>query len=456
MKKSRKVISLVLMCMFIISIFMLSGCGQSSSDANKAPDTKAAAEGPKKEEPKKEEPKKETPKPSNLSLMHDKVGNPDFQPYFLKTAKVANEKIGVNFTPVGYPTTDVYTAAVKAALPTAKAPNIFTWWSTYWSKELADQGLLEDMTPLWDKHKDEYSPALRQAFTINGKVYGFCWSVEYWPVWYNKEIFAKYNINIPKTWSEFTAVCDTLKSKGVTPLNQTVDKEWPAFIWFEQLLAGMNPDVYESLCEGKAKYTDPEVKEAFVLWADMIKKGYFTASSTDFFADMPKMFNDGKLGMILAGTWYYQSQLVDKGVSADKIGQFILPVVKDSAGKVIVMEASPILLSKNGENLEEAKKLADWWMSPEGNAVFAGEVKSFPANLKSDTSYLPKIKVDLLNSIVNDKYRLVNRFWEATPTPLMLKANAKFAEFIVNPGKMDKVLTDIQAIADDYWAKNKK
>jgi hypothetical protein len=61
----------------------------------------------------------------DLFLMHDKVGNPDFQPYFERTAKIAEKEIGISFTPVGYSTTDVYTAAVKAALPTSKAPNIF-------------------------------------------------------------------------------------------------------------------------------------------------------------------------------------------------------------------------------------------------------------------------------------------------------------------------------------------
>lgn len=392
-------------------------------------------------------------KAANLYLMHDKVGNPDYQPYFLYTAKVAKKQAGVTFTPVGYPTTDVYQAAIKASLPTAKAPNIFTWWSTYWAKDLADQGLLEDMTPLWDKHKDEYASGLRKAFTINGKIYGLCWSVEYWPVYYNKDVFAKNNIAVPKTWAEFIKVCDTLKAKGVTPLNQTVQQEWPAFIWYEQLVAGISPDLYEDLCEGKIKYNDPRMKEAFTLWGDMIKKGYFTDPSTDFFSDMPRMFNENKLGMILAGTWYYQAQLIEKGVAADKVGFFLLPAVKPNVEKPLVLECSPIMVSKKGENKKAALKLADWWMSPKGNAVMAGQTKSFPANLKSDSSYLPPIKVAMSNAIKNEKVRLVNRFWEATPNPIMLKINAKLAEFIVNPGNMDKIISEIQVISDSYWTK---
>jgi multiple sugar transport system substrate-binding protein len=166
------------------------------------------------------------------------------------------------------------------------------------------------------------------------------------------------------------------------------------------------------------------------------------------------MFNDDKLGMILAGTWYYQSQLIDKGISVDKVGTFILPSIKESAGNVIVMEISTIFLSKNGENLDAAVKLADWWMTPEGNAVFAGQVNSFPANIKSNSDYLPEIKVNLLNNIQNKNCRLVNRFWEATPTQLMLKVNAKLGEIIMYPDKWEKVLEEIEEIAADYWANN--
>jgi ABC-type glycerol-3-phosphate transport system substrate-binding protein len=264
----------------------------------------------------------------------------------------------------------------------------------------------------------------------------------------------KYDISVPETWDQFITACDTLKANGVTPLNQTVMAEWPAFISFMQIVSLHDPDLYENLMEGRISYTDPAVKEATKYWTEMIKKDYFTHPSTDFFTDMPRMFNDDKLGMILAGTWYYQSQLIDKGISVDKVGTFILPSIKESAGNVIVMEISTIFLSKNGENLDAAVKLADWWMTPEGNAVFAGQVNSFPANIKSNSDYLPEIKVNLLNNIQNKNCRLVNRFWEATPTQLMLKVNAKLGEIIMYPDKWEKVLEEIEEIAADYWANN--
>ena len=64
-------------------------------------------------------------------------------------------------------------------------------------------------------------------------------------------------------------------------------------------------------------------------------------------------------------------------------------------------------------------------------------------------------KVNFAKTIKNG-YRVLNRYWEATPTPICEKAVDKFAEFILNPGNVDQILTDLDKIADDYWATAKK
>ena len=391
---------------------------------------------------------------ANLVMMHDKGGNPNYQPFFEKVGAEAKTVTGVGFTPTPYPTTDAFIAAVRAALPTKKAPDLFTWWSTYRVKELIDQGMVADMTDLWDKHKDEYPQGLRDAFTFGGKVYGLADVVEYWGVWYNKKVFAKYNLKVPTTWEEFLKVCATLKKNKVTPMEMTVSARWPTFILFEEMVARQDPQLYVDLCDGKVKYSDPRVKEAFTVWADLIKKGYFTDPSTDLFADAPRLFGKGELAMVPCGSWYI-TVLTGAGVPEDTFDIFIMPPVKPSAGKVVIMEASPVLISKNAPNLAAAKKVADWWMGPAGNAFFAKMVNQYPANAKSDASFLPPSKVNLLKGIVDEKYRVLNRYWEATPTPICEKAVDKFAEFILKPNTVDTVLDDLDKIADEYWAKNK-
>ena len=73
--------------------------------------------------------------------------------------------------------------------------------------------------------------------------------------------------------------------------------------------------------------------------------------------------------------------------------------------------------------------------------------------MKSDASYLPPVKIDLMNTILNENYTIVNRYWEATPTPICEVAVDKFAEFVLDPNSLDRVLADLDKIADEYWSK---
>ena len=389
-----------------------------------------------------------------LSLLHDKGGNPNFQPYFEAMGAKTEELFGISIEPVPYPTTDVFIATVNAALSTKDAPDMFTWWSTWRMKDLIDQGLLAPTTALWDKHKDEYSEGLRNAFTFDGEAYGYSYTQEYWPVWYNKDVFAQYNLEEPTTWAEFEAVCDTLLENGITPMAQTVQARWPTFIMFEQFVIGEDPQLYVDLCEGRVKYSDPKVKAAFEVWKDLIDRGYFTDPGIDYFVDAPSMFNTGEVGMILAGTWYYESVLVAAGVTEEQVGAFILPSQKESAGKNVVLEMSPICISANSQNLEATMVAVDYFMSAEGNEIFAKLNKAYPSNVNSNTDFLPEIKVKIADTIKNENYNILNRYWEATPTPICEEAVDKFAEFITNPDKLDQILADLDVIADKFWSEN--
>jgi multiple sugar transport system substrate-binding protein/raffinose/stachyose/melibiose transport system substrate-binding protein len=394
------------------------------------------------------------PKPSSIVLMHDKGGNPDYRPFYDQMGQLSKTATGVSFTQSPYPDTTTYQAAVRAALPTDKAPDLFTWWSTYRMKDLVDAGLVADLSDLWNKHP-EFPQGLRDAMSFNGKAYALPYVVEYWGIWYNKDVFAKYNLQVPTTWDEFLKVCATLKKNGVTPMVQSVASGWTTFILFEEMVARQDPQLYVDLSEGRVKYSDPKVKEAFRVWADLIAKGYFTDPSTDFFADAPRLFNQGKVAMIPSGSWYLTT-LTGNGVPEDKAGIFIMPPVNPAAGKVVIQESSPILISAKAPHLAAAKKVADWWMTPAGSAAFAKMVNQYAANPKADASYLPAVKVAFAKEIADGGYRIVNRYWEGTPTPICEKAVQEFAKFILNPKSVDTVLADLDKIADDYWATAKK
>ena len=389
------------------------------------------------------------PAATELTIMHDKTGAPDYHPYFVKAGEDLKAKTGLSLNPVGYPSTDVYTAAIRSALPTAGAPDFFTWWGAAWTQDLQKNDLLLPITSIWDKHKDEFSQGVRDAYTINGELYSLPWSVDYWLVYYNKDIYSQLGLKEPASWDEFISNCAAVKAAGKTPLNQTIVDEWPAFITFEEVAASQGTDLYNDLCNGRKKFTDPESVEIFKTWKKMIDEGYFTEASVNYFSDVPRLFNDDQLVMVIGGTWYLKSVLLDNGVPESKIGTFFIKG-KDGRNRAI-MEPSPILVSKNGKNIEDTLKAVDYFMSAEGNTFLSKQTESFPVNGKSDASYLPPLKLAVQNEVLGGNYVLVTRFWENMPTELMLQVNAKFQEFIINPANPEGICAEIQTLCDAYF-----
>lgn len=239
--------------------------------------------------------------PVDVTLAHDKGNIPLFQENFLKQGEMARKAIGVGIRPVPSVTPDLYWHQMMANLPTDQAPEMFVWWSTFRARELVEHGFVTDLTALWDKYADDYAPEIREAFTVNGRVYGFPYVVEYWPVWYNKRIFKRLGLKAPTTWNEFIAVCERLKKAKVTPILCSLQNNWPAFIWFEEMIIGEDPDLYQDLCLGRVKYTDPRVVKACMVWKEMIDKGYFTDPSVNMLTNAGYLWNNEVYGMALCG-----------------------------------------------------------------------------------------------------------------------------------------------------------
>jgi ABC-type glycerol-3-phosphate transport system substrate-binding protein len=383
-----------------------------------------------------------------IKIIYDETGAPDYHPYFMKAAAELKTATGITLEPDGYPSTDVYSAAVRSSLPASSAQDLFFWWPGAWTVELQKTGFLAPVTAIWDKYKDDFPKGIRDSFTIDGQVYTIPWSIEYWLVYYNKDVYSQLRIQPPKTWDEFISNCQKIRTAGKTPLFQTITDEWPAFITFEEIAASIDPNLYNDLCWGRKKFTDPAAVEIFTIWKDMIDKGYFTYPSVNYFNDAPRLFNDNQLAMIFGGTWFVQGNLLDKGVPESKIGWFFIKT-RDGRNRAI-LEPSPILVAKNSKNLDAAMKVVDYWMSPEGNSFLAKQVGGFPVSSKADASYLSQMKQDILREANEGNFTMVTRFWENMPTQLMLQVNQKFAEFMNNPADPQRICADIQRLCDAY------
>ncbi|MFF0226103.1 extracellular solute-binding protein [Streptomyces sp. NPDC004629] len=182
---------------------------------------------------------------------------------------------------------------------------------------LSKQGLLTDLTAQattrgWDK---KLSAGVRTTsrYDANGVMgsgtwYGVPNYAEYTMVFYNKDLFAKYGIAEPKTFDELTAAMDAFVHKGVTPL-ANAGAEYPAQQYLYQLALSRADrawvDAYE-LYQGETDFHDPAWTYAATTFADWVKKGYISRTSSGAKAeDAGVSWIRGKAPILFSGSWWF-------------------------------------------------------------------------------------------------------------------------------------------------------
>jgi multiple sugar transport system substrate-binding protein len=386
-----------------------------------------------------------------LKMTNDKIA---WKSWFAATGKAAQAAGAIGWNPVEYSDTTTYQAAIKTTGNTPKVTDMFSWWSGWLMKELVDAGMLTDVSSIWQKNGSAYSAGVRDAFTFNGKQYAVPLNIAYWVTFYNKHTFEKHKIDVPKTWDDFMGACAKLKAAGVTPLAATIDGRWPGFVYFQEFMIRTNPDLYTALVNGKAKYTDAGVVDAMNLWGSLIKKGYFSDPSAITIGsganNFPPYFKQGKIAMVTWGGWF-EPTLDGAGIKGgDDYGTFIMPNVNASAGNNLIFETGPWCVAQHGKRQADALKATEWFASQAGQQKWIATTGFTSA--RSDVPSANPVDKEIDQTISDGGYKLLNRYWEATPHDIVEVAVDQFSKFMLKPGNPMPFLQTIQKQADQTWA----
>jgi multiple sugar transport system substrate-binding protein len=349
--------------------------------------------------------------------------------------------------------TDKYQAFMQTSIASNNVPAFFTWWNGNQLSDLVATGAVADLSTYWDQAiKDgNFSAAQRDLVSVDGKPYGVLLNVANWVVFYNTKDFEKAGIAAPPTtWADLIADCDKLKAAGFTPFNAPASGGWMPFIWFSQLVLGTSPDAFVGLTSNKTPYNGPEVHAAFKIWEDMYAKGYFTDPREQ---DDSKFFANGSAAMFLIGDWH-SGQFATMGMKPGvDFKTFLMPSVSPDVQQSVIVEASPIVVSKAALTANaDLGKAVTALMSPDAGNALGSAVQVYNGNLKA-TPPNDIIKAD--NDLVAAaKPRALVRWWEAVPSQIQGDLVAEMGKFMLSPTAAtgEQVMTDMQKINADYWA----
>ncbi len=236
----------------------------------------------------------------------------------------------------------------------------------------APQNAVDLTNESWAKSID---PVVADQSSLDGKLYGAAvWDVvgaNYWVISYNKDIFAKYNLTVPKTFADFEAVAATLKQNGITPIYEPISDGWHQVLWVPTDGAQANvldPGLDANLNANKATFAaDPAFNTAMTQLNDLYQKGYFGSNALSAKeADTSKAMVSGQFAMTLSEITRGTQIEADSGgaMKASNIGYFPDPILDTQLQPA--HPASPVwMIDTKSPHVAEAKAWLNYMMQPD-------------------------------------------------------------------------------------------
>ncbi|TDD95317.1 ABC transporter substrate-binding protein [Actinomadura rubrisoli] len=130
-------------------------------------------------------------------------------------------------------------------------------------------------------------------------------------LWYNTKVMSGAGVAPPKTWDELLAACDTLRSKGITPIAAGNKDLWPVGNWIAHLVSRVaGESSYAQVLSGKAGFDSPGWSDALGHVAQLRDHKCLndTASALND-TEGDQMFLQGKAAMHPIGSWLVSASI---------------------------------------------------------------------------------------------------------------------------------------------------
>ncbi len=261
---------------------------------------------------------------------------------------------------------------VKTKLSTGTMEDVFWYNSGSLLQALKPDQTLVDLTgdPALKDTDESFLPVVTYKDKVYGAPFG---TLMGGGIVYNKDVFSKLGLNVPKTWAEFEANNQKIKAAGITPVLGTLKDTWTSQLFvlgdYHNVQAA-NPNFAADYTANKAKYaTDPAAVRGFEKTAEAAAKGWLNkgAGSTTLAQGLPQLAA-GKVAQYPILTAVIPNLPADQ---ANKLGFFGIP--GDDAAKAGATVWSPggQYIAKTTKNLDAAKKFVAYVASPAGTDVFS-------------------------------------------------------------------------------------
>ena len=348
-----------------------------------------------------------------------------------------NENVEVTINTLDHNT---YQENINAILQ-AGEDDVLAWFAGFRNKFFADQGLLGDISDVWDQVDGLGEGFLAASTASDGKQYFMPTSYYTWAVNYTKSTFDENGWSEPQNIDELLSLADDMAAAGITPFAFANDGQWPIMGTFDVLNMRINGyDFHIDLMGGKEEWTDERVRNVFSTWTDLLPYHQQGANGRTW-QEAATALETGEAGMYLLGTF---AASASEALAAD-MDFFNFPEIDPAIGAgALDAPIDGFQIIADPANPAAAKELLLHMSTPTAQDAYLSEDPSVVAsNSNADTSVyndLQKKSVELASAATG-----ISQFLDRDTIPDFAgEAGNMFAAFIEDPSKVDSLLEDLE------------
>lgn len=240
----------------------------------------------------------------------------------------------------------------------------------------------------------------------DGNVYAFPYAGNEVVVWYyNKELFEKYDLEVPKTFDELYHVVEVFQQNDIIPMALFGKEKWITTAFYDVIATRYDSGGIKSLDGGQITTLNDGYIEAAKVIRKLAYAGMFPQNVTNLNYDQAaELFYSGKAAMMLNGQWEMASAYQKMG---DAVDWMYYPSYSESA-------------YETGKNAwAGGGTIGGYAVNPNSaHSELAAEVAAFIAEKYCEAKFLyrsnPFVTVKISKEPVNQFNEMTNRLLDAT------------------------------------------
>jgi raffinose/stachyose/melibiose transport system substrate-binding protein len=273
-------------------------------------------------------------------------------------------------------------------------------------------------------------------------------------IFYNKDIFAELELDVPTEWAEYIDVLEAVKDAGYFGYTMGLAGGWPSALMASMFMYSSAGSEYIDVLSGTQPWTECDnCLDGLNAFYGMVANGYANPEPLGIDYDQSlDLFYQGINVMVLNGPWF-----IDASVSAEpdfEIGFFYLPAVNPNTDIKTLGGIGGSLIIAEYADVDAAFKVVEWLVTEE-----------IAVQALRDVSVLPAFSIEVPEDISPLTYQIASEtaanvdkigFWPVTylPPKVFGDMNQIVQGMIGGMLTPEELLSEMQETHSIYLAEN--